>query len=187
MCVHFPRSVTRADLSCCHSVVFHICISGLSINYSEKSYSMVALFNFLENSGANVCQNSTLHIWYVKFTELKLSKHAHFFFIPVKVQGPQHLFAKGGSVGSECVLPTPWLHEVWKLLVSWCAVICFGSHSKFVFFFFFSSWLQIDLEPEGRVYVIIDLSGSSGEGRDFKCFILLFHEWNLQGSLQWKY
>lgn len=28
----------------------------------------------------------------------------------------------------------------------------------------FSS-LQIDLEPEGRVYVIIDLSGSSGEGR----------------------
>lgn len=28
----------------------------------------------------------------------------------------------------------------------------------------FSS-LQIDLEPEGKVYVIIDLSGSSGEGR----------------------
>lgn len=25
--------------------------------------------------------------------------------------------------------------------------------------------LQIDLEPEGRVYVIIDLSGSSGEGK----------------------
>lgn len=28
LCVHFPCSVTRADLSCCHSVVFHICISG---------------------------------------------------------------------------------------------------------------------------------------------------------------
>lgn len=27
------------------------------------------------------------------------------------------------------------------------------------------SYLQIDLEPEGKVYVIIDLSGSSGEGR----------------------
>lgn len=25
--------------------------------------------------------------------------------------------------------------------------------------------LQIDLEPEGKVFVIIDLSGSTGEGR----------------------
>lgn len=81
MCVHFPRSVTRADLSCCHSVVFHICISGLSINYSEKSYSIVALFNFLENSGANVCQNSTLHIWYVKSLSSNFpSIHTSFLF-----------------------------------------------------------------------------------------------------------
>lgn len=35
--------------------------------------------------------------------------------------------------------------------------------------------LQIDLEPEGRVYVVIDLSGSSGEGKvaQFYCFYSL--------------
>lgn len=65
--------------------------------------------------------------------------------------------------------------------------LALGAILSLIFFFFFSSWLQIDLEPEGRVYVIIDLSGSSGEGRDFQYFILLFHEWNLQGSLPWKY
>lgn len=31
-------------------------------------------------------------------------------------------------------------------------------------FLFCVSSLQIDLEPEGKVYVIIDLSGSSSEG-----------------------
>lgn len=132
-------------------------------------------------------QNSTLYIWDVKFTKLKLSKHAYFFFIPVKVQSPQHVFAKVGSVGRECVLPTPWLCEVWKLLVFWiCSHLLWEPFKIWFFFFFFSSWLQIDLEPEGRVYVIIDLSGSSGEGRAFQYFILLFCEWDLQGSLQWK-
>lgn len=31
---------------------------------------------------------------------------------------------------------------------------------------FVSLRLQIDLEPEGRVYVVIDLSGSSSEGKN---------------------
>lgn len=39
----------------------------------------------------------------------------------------------------------------------WCLIICLFECS----FFYYS---QIDLEPEGKVYVIIDLSGSSSEG-----------------------
>lgn len=44
-------------------------------------------------------------------------------------------------------------------------------NNVFFFMMLFSDWfllvscLQIDLEPEGKVYVIIDLSGSSSEGK----------------------
>lgn len=68
-------------------------------------------------------------------------------------------------------------HEllIWHRLVRVC-LIFFSICLLFVFFLFYSSLpfsLQIDLEPEGKVYVVIDLSGSSSEGKNS---VKLFYE-----------
>lgn len=47
---------------------------------------------------------------------------------------------------------------------------CFSLSSKFMHFLYV---LQIDLEPEGKVFVIIDLTGSSSEGKVIPLFIML--------------
>lgn len=66
-------------------------------------------------------------------------------------------------------LDTVWVAECMELLLRlqqfrvemWTLELPTGTLTDPLLF----SSLQIDLEPEGKVYVIIDLSGSSGEGR----------------------
>lgn len=67
--------------------------------------------------------------------------------------------------------------------VHWCVCLCWRkapccTHCSAVLFltdlltvFLFRSFAQIDLEPEGKVYVVIDLSGSSTEGKKTPCFM----------------
>lgn len=183
--VLWPELICLTGIWIGHSVVFHICIAGVSINYSKKSYLILPLFNFLPcllgNSGTNVWQNSALNIlickihWVQAFQVLR----AHTSFL----------------LQWRCrVLNTSLLCWYWTVDLPMCSAytLAVTSSGKFCFlhvqslalgtllsFFLILSWLQIDLEPEGRVYVIIDLSGSSGEGRAFQYFILFFHEWIL--------